>query len=62
MRGHLALRQGTESPLTRVGFFNGAVLRVGAGAGLGGVGALVANTSHLSQKEEKQDKKAPNLA
>src|SRR5712691_3013376 len=26
-----------------------------------GVG-LVPNTSHLSQKEEKQDKKAPNLA
>jgi len=36
--------------------------RVGAGEELGGVGALVANTSHLSQKEEKQDKKAPNLA
>ena len=34
--------QGTSPALTRVGFFNGAVLRVGAGAGLGGVGALVA--------------------
>src|SRR5205085_8019285 len=38
----LAGFQGNPAWLTRVGFFNGAVLRVGAGAGLGGVGALVA--------------------
>jgi len=35
-------RGGNPAWLSQVGFFNGVVLRVGAGAGLGGVGALVA--------------------